>query len=1002
MSMLHLSKRLWNSLTSTRRGNRPSRASTTRGRSRRASFEALESRNLLSVAPSWLMTLEGDTLNEAVRSVAVASNGDVVVSMNFAQTMDVDPGPATVAFTAAEGGDDIIMARYTSDGDLVWAKHYYSHGWDYANSIALDAVDNIYVAGHFTESIDFNGDGAPELIADSISSIDLFVLKLDGDGNMLWATGASGDEGRSAEGLALDPDNNVLVTGDVGGTAITFGSLSFSGSEIGSAFVSKLDNDGSFLWVNMIHAPSGAFAHDIATDSDGSAYATGWVSNGGGDFGEDANGASVTLPDSGSYLVKYDAAGIPVWASSADEISSGHAVEVDLAGNAYMAGRGGIAKFQPDGTQIGVLEGFLGEDVDLGATGTVYVAGDVVAGATVGGQLILDDGAIVAELDADLNVLWLQRFDGRSLAVAEDANGNVFVGGGYTGTAWFPTGDVVPNAAPTRHDMFLLKWNPDLPSINGKVFADTNGDGLNNDTNRALPEGWVVYLDADGDGQRDAGETFATTSPDGYYGFGNVPAGTYNVTQELPPGWTQTLPSAGNPAAYTVTVSDGDFVEPLYFGSTISTTTATFASADVPKKIKMSQDASPVSILTIPADPSGQQRMVFDVEVNVEFSDPTDNNKWVMMDLIGPDGTVVRLFGRNGFDGTGTGGFNIFSEFDDESTGAAGSFVPVDSLSTFDGLEIAGDWQLQTNISWNGRTPVLDNWSLTITYATAPPEPGPPTIGSLSASPDPVVQGDALTLTANGVSDPDGTVSSVAFYRDADGDGALNEAVDELLGTDTDGSDGFAATVSTTGFALGSHTYFAIATDNDGLTSDAASATGTVVDQPPASGDDIYVAAIDFDTRLRGKGGSKHDERIVLTVRNDADATATDPVLAGVAVTVTVTGPSAFSATLSGVTDSSGVFTSTWLSDLPDGTYTATIDSIILGSFLWNASLGTNVATHDIPQHLSGASAAASVDALDQLMAGLGGTTRSGAADDDSEAVFGSLQDDVAIDLLFG
>ncbi len=35
-------------------------------------------------------------------------------------------------------------------------------------------------------------------------------------------------------------------------------------------------------------------------------------------------------------------------------------------------------------------------------------------------------------------------------------------------------------------------------------------------------------------------------------------------------------------------------------------------------------------------------------------------------------------------------------------------------------------------------------------------------------------------------------------------------------------------------------------------------------------------------------------------------------------------------------------------------------------------------------------------------MAGLGGTTSSGDGDDDSEGLFGSLQDDVAIDLLFG
>jgi hypothetical protein len=34
-------------------------------------------------------------------------------------------------------------------------------------------------------------------------------------------------------------------------------------------------------------------------------------------------------------------------------------------------------------------------------------------------------------------------------------------------------------------------------------------------------------------------------------------------------------------------------------------------------------------------------------------------------------------------------------------------------------------------------------------------------------------------------------------------------------------------------------------------------------------GNGIYASAITCDSRLRGKGGSKHDERIVVTVRSD-------------------------------------------------------------------------------------------------------------------------------------
>ncbi len=90
-----------------------------------------------------------------------------------------------------------------------------------------------------------------------------------------------------------------------------------------------------------------------------------------------------------------------------------------------------------------------------------------------------------------------------------------------------------------------------------------------------------------------------------------------------------------------------------------------------------------------------------------------------------------------------------------------------------------------------------------------------PSINSLSDSPDPVVVPNDVTLTANGVSDPDGTVAMVEFYRDADGDGALDVDTDELLGTDTTGSDGWTLAVSSANLPTGVNRYFAIAVDDD-------------------------------------------------------------------------------------------------------------------------------------------------------------------------------------------
>ena len=102
-------------------------------------------------------------------------------------------------------------------------------------------------------------------------------------------------------------------------------------------------------------------------------------------------------------------------------------------------------------------------------------------------------------------------------------------------------------------------------------------------------------------------------------------------------------------------------------------------------------------------------------------------------------------------------------------------------------------------------------WSLTATTTgtvNAPPNQIP-TIGSLSVNPDPVTQGNNLTLTANSVGDNDGTVVKVEFYRDTNGNGVIDVGTDTLLGTDTSSSGGWTCTVSTSGFPVGSNTYLA-------------------------------------------------------------------------------------------------------------------------------------------------------------------------------------------------
>ena len=116
-------------------------------------------------------------------------------------------------------------------------------------------------------------------------------------------------------------------------------------------------------------------------------------------------------------------------------------------------------------------------------------------------------------------------------------------------------------------------------------------------------------------------------------------------------------------------------------------------------------------------------------------------------------------------------------------------------------------------------TPV--NTIVTITDA-------PPTIKSVVAAPKKLHHGKTLTLIATGVKDTDGKVGSVAFYLD-NGDGIFNAGADTFLATDADPKGGFKIKPDTNALPSGTLTIFAVATDNDGGTSNTASADVTVL-----------------------------------------------------------------------------------------------------------------------------------------------------------------------------
>jgi uncharacterized delta-60 repeat protein len=354
--------------------------------------------------------------------------------------------------------------------------------------------------------------------------------------------------------------------------------------------------------------------------------------------------------------------------------------------------------------------------------------------------------------------------------------------------------------------------------------------------------------------------------------------------------------------------------------------TSTYSSTDVPKNLKDAKGrSSSKTNSTLTVDDSFN---ILDLNVRLDVSHTWDEDLDVF--LVSPDGIEVELF-------TDVGGeFDNFTgtTLDDEASASiasaaapfTGVFQPEGQLSDFNGQNTSGIWTLRIEDDVRGDVGTLNSWSIVVTHLTSTANTAPVAVDDGYS----VDQDGTLSVAADGV---------LANDSDANGDSLtavlVNDATNGSLTLNADGSFSYTPTAGFNG--SDSFTY----TANDGSV-DSSEATVTIAVNPPSEGD-IYVWDITFDSRLRGKGGSKHDERIVVVVNSDANgvAEATDAGAAGADVTVEVrdTSDGALLATLSGPTGSDGTFTSVWTADLPDGIYVAEVVGLTHATLNWNGSL---------------------------------------------------------------
>jgi hypothetical protein len=183
---------------------------------------------------------------------------------------------------------DIFIAKYDSNGTLIWAKSFGSTGSDYSFSICTDINQEIYISGKFnSDSINFNN----HTIYKKQNNYTGFFAKFDTSGMCVFAKSMECRSGlpilsfNSVEDIITDLNGNIIITGGFRADTLMFDSQflclqkpsnQLSGSNV---FIAKFNSSGNCIWLKGSEPGTIPGGNDtgisLCTDGTGDIYLAG-------------------------------------------------------------------------------------------------------------------------------------------------------------------------------------------------------------------------------------------------------------------------------------------------------------------------------------------------------------------------------------------------------------------------------------------------------------------------------------------------------------------------------------------------------------------------------------------------------------------------------------------------------------------------------------------------------------------------------------------------------
>jgi Beta-propeller repeat len=162
----------------------------------------------------------GSVGQETARDITTDQNGNVFTIGSFTNTIDFDPSSNTFNLTPIGAGDTYIT-KYNKSGTFIWVKRIGSSGAStaktYGHSIKIDPSGNILIFGIFSVDTDFDPSPSSSFVYTTLGADTgmLFITKLDNNGNFVWAKRIEnyGYPEDFPGSMALDAAGNIYITG---------------------------------------------------------------------------------------------------------------------------------------------------------------------------------------------------------------------------------------------------------------------------------------------------------------------------------------------------------------------------------------------------------------------------------------------------------------------------------------------------------------------------------------------------------------------------------------------------------------------------------------------------------------------------------------------------------------------------------------------------------------------------------------------------------------------